>query len=358
MASYGRTDWEGGFPFSPSPFAERSPAGRHRLTGDGLSNTGINDAHIPEGRAVNLPAHRHDMPRHEPLYPPMAPSALPVASRPFAQRPVARQSGLRLLPLASFVWGSRAKPPRPRTRADHLLLWVIAGHLQLDFPRQQHVMGKDAVRYIPAGTAFAALPMTGTEGYALLLAPGLLHETDPPFPRHALSGSVGEAAEALLATLRELAAESAKPNSGKAIHCLLGVLALRLARLEPPRANAARPPLPGEAQRPLVERFIALAMANLRQGRTIADLADELGTGTAALDDACRNARGKRAIELMHELRLQRAVEMLRETSRDPAQIARELGYTSHAHFTRSFVAATGRLPETFRDQSGRDQPD
>ncbi|RNF33755.1 AraC family transcriptional regulator [Paracoccus methylarcula] len=93
-------------------------------------------------------------------------------------------------------------------------------------------------------------------------------------------------------------------------------------------------------------------MAHLREGPTIADLAAELGTGTAALDHACQSARGKRAIDLMHEVRLQRAVEMLREGGQSPAQIAKELGYTSHTHFTRSFVAATGQRPETFRDQS------
>lgn len=353
MASHDRTVWESRFPFSPSPFAERSLTGLPRPKASGLPNARINDSDIPEGRALDIRRYHAATARLGTASPPTPPKILTVAARSFAQRPAARQSGLRLLPLAGFIWGSRTTPPHPRTRADHILIWVTAGQLHLDYPRQQHVMPSDSVRYIPAGTAFAAWPTPGTEGHALLLAPALLRDIDPPFPRQPLAGSAGESREALLSTLGELADEGGKPNSGKALHCLLGVLALRLARLEPARAHATPTPLPNEAQRPLVERFLTLAQAQLHQGPTIADLAAILGTSTAALDRACQNARGKRAIELMHEVRLQRAVEMLREGGQSPAQIAKELGYTSHAHFTRSFVEATGQRPETFRDQSG-----
>lgn len=317
-----------------------------------MADVRINDSVIPEGRALDKLQHHPAIPRLTDAAASAVPKILATASRPYAQRPLARQSGLRLLPLAGFIWGSRAKPPQPRTRADHLLIWVTAGQLHVNFPRQQHVMPQDSVRYIPAGTAFAAWPVSGTEGYALLLAPTLLNDVDPAFPRHPLTGSAGESGDALIATLKELADESVKPNSDKAVHCLLGVLALRLARLEPARAAPAIKRMANEAQRPLVERFTALAMEQLQHGPTIADLAADLGTSTAALDQACQNARGKRAIEILHEVRLQRAVEMLRGKERDPAQIAKDLGYTSHAHFTRSFVEATGQRPETFQDQS------
>lgn len=349
--TYDRKGWDDGFPFSPSPFKSRFQTGAMRPGTAELSRAKINDDQIPDGHALNfatlrsLPAQPET--RHAPTIEPLA-----ASNRPFAQRPVARQSGLRLLPLESFVWGSRANPPQPRTRPDHTLIWVTTGTMQLDFPRQHHRLRPDAVRYIPAGTAFAALPQAGTAGHALLIAPTLVHDVEPAFPQHALSGCAGETGPALLATLKELAIETAGGASGQALHYLLGVLALRLSRLEPARQGASTAaPLPGGTERPLVDRFLALAATQLGSGRTIADLADQLETSTAALDHACQTARGKRAIDLIHALRLEHAVTMLRSGQHSSAQIAKELGYSSHAHFTRAFVAATGRPPEAFRNQ-------
>lgn len=100
-----------------------------------------------------------------------------------------------------------------------------------------------------------------------------------------------------------------------------------------------------------MEQFSELALTRLNCNQTIAELAEELQVQTAVLDRACQTVRGKRAIEVVNDLRMERAVKMLREGGRDPAQIAKELGYTSHTHFVRAFVSVTGRNPETFRNQ-------
>lgn len=341
MATYDRQNWGEGFPFSPSPFKNRAVTGP--VSRVNLPHARINDAHIPEGRPQSAPSSWGNDTQ------PFTDSEYLPAARPFAQRPIARQAGLRLLPLESFIWGSHNTQTRSRIRSDHTLIWLVRGFAQLGFPRRDETLAAGAVRFIPAGTAFSFSPRPEHGGYALLIAPPLIENTEPPFPNSYLAGNIGDAGEALLATLKELEAEGAKRPPNKALHYLLGVLALRLSRLTPPQRPAALSRVPTMAERPLAERFIALAKTRMQHRDTIADLAQELGTSAAALDHACLSAKGKRAIGLLYRLRFERAVEMLREGHHNPAQISQLLGYTSHTHFTRAFVEATGRRPESFQ---------
>ncbi|MBK4216960.1 helix-turn-helix transcriptional regulator [Paracoccus caeni] len=348
MSVFERSEWQSGFPFSPS---------RLRATGE----------RIPDSSAETNPSGNAPLPPRNPTYPPNS-AEVPgddqdpenahlaaiakLIARPLARagRPAGPQPGLRLLPIAAFVWGSPARPPQPRTRPDHTLIWVTEGRMQLDFPRRHHIMRRGDLRLIPAGTAFATLPAPGAEGHVALISAALAGRSSPAFPVEGLSAHIGGHGPQFLATLNDLAAEARAPQTAT-IACLMNLLSLRLSQLEPERDRIATtpPPLP---DRPLVERFLALAATRLGSCDLIAEMAAQLNTTSAALDRACLAARGQRAVELVHRLRLDRAVRVLRETDTLPARIASELGYTSHAHFTRAFVAATGRTPEVFRAQS------
>ncbi|MFV0302961.1 MAG: helix-turn-helix domain-containing protein [Paracoccus sp. (in: a-proteobacteria)] len=259
-----------------------------------------------------------------------------------------------MLPLAGFAWGSRAAVPLPRTRGEHVLIRVAHGTLQLDFPRNRQMPGPDSLFYIPCGTAFAALPLGDCAGEVLLIAPELTRDLTHPLPERALGGRLDHDDPAPRLMLQELAKEARRgtQDARAAIACHLSLLALRLAGLEPvarrlPRAPRDNPDLP------LAERFVALAQTRLADGNTIADLAEELGAGTAELDAACRHRHGKRAVDLVHDLRLRRALQLLREDGESTARIARMLGFSSLAHLSRACVTATGRLPDSFR---GADQ--
>lgn len=346
MSMFGRTDWTKGFPFSPSRLREAGrPAaapGRARITRADILDDGAPLALPPR------PAAAEDMPARAAQ---ALPDALRLRGAPPSRRFAPRRASLRLLPLGSFCWGSRTTPPQPRTRPDHVLVWVTAGRLRLDLPRQAIQMSAGDIRYIPAGTAFAALPQAGTEGHALLLSPEMTAGLEPPLPARHFAGAAGAQAEALALNLTELAEEAARGADPKALLCLLNMLSLRLGRLAPERAAEDDPALPPDL--PLVERFLGLAAQDLSACRTLADLAQDLGTTLTALDRACRSARGRRAVDLVNELRLERAAEMLRHSDAPSARIAQELGYSSQAHFARAFVAATGRTPDVFRAQRG-----
>lgn len=238
MSNLERTSWKDGFPFFHNPFWQALAKG---TGGSDLSRMRVLDAHIPEGHALKAaypsvpPAPPGAMPRRSPV------DALPPGARLQAQRPVGRQSGLRLLPLESFIWGSRGQPPRPRTRPDHILIWVTAGQMHLDFPRDHHLMGADTIRVVPAGTAFAAVPQPGLAGHALLIAPDLLRDVDPPLPFTPLSVPTDEAGHALHLTLAELGEEAIRPAARQSLTCLLTLLSLRLSELQPAMPEESEP---------------------------------------------------------------------------------------------------------------------
>lgn len=116
MTALEHSQWKAGFPFSPSTIR----AGRR------LQVDGVNAPFIPE-------AHEH--PAAPPAVAPPGDNPMPAVMQPALRgaHPVGRQSGMRLVPLEAFVWGSRSNPSQPRTRPDHVLIWVNEGRTQLDF---------------------------------------------------------------------------------------------------------------------------------------------------------------------------------------------------------------------------------
>lgn len=258
---------------------------------------------------------------------------------------------LKLVRLDDFVWGSRNVPPRPRTRPDHVLLWLTEGRALLQFPGRDMTLTAGDLHHIPPGTAFATIPAAGCRGHVALIARPLADLAAPPLPpnglaaRLALSGQPSETR--VMDCLRALLTEGADRQHMTQLSLLLQQLPPRSSHHTTHMALAMRP------DGALIARFSTLVRENLCNDWTIADLGRQLGCSAAALDQACLATRGCRAIELVNRIRLERAFEALRHTRHSPAQIATECGYSSHAHFTRACVAATGRSPEAFRAQCG-----
>ncbi len=332
-----------GFPFSPSTL--RGPAGAAHS--HPLSWARVNGADIPD------PC-RQPSPQDEawPTGPHGSQPARPGSQDDARQPALApRHDGLRLLPLPAFIRGGQTPPPRARARSDHVIIWLTRGRLRLELPADCQRMAAGDLRHIPAGVAFAATPMQDAQGHVALISARLAGIASPSLPESGLSAHVGMHGPQLLATLSELSAEAIGPESATR-QCLMNLLALRLGQLPTAAPDHRHSMARAAPDRPLVERFLALALPRLGDCGSVADLAGEMGTTYAALDRACIAARGRRAVELLHDLRLERAVDLLRHGKQATSRIAHELGYSSHGHFTRAFVAATGRTPEAFRAQS------
>jgi AraC family transcriptional activator of pobA len=175
-------------------------------------------------------------------------------------------------------------PPKPRTRPAHTLIWVTDGRVQLDFPREQTVSRAGDLRHIPAGTAFAAVPLADSGGHVALISTRLSGRTEPPLPAHGMAAHMGHHAAQFEATLRELAVEALDPDA-PTLSCLMNLLSLRLRQLLPTRpAEASEPVAPDHT---LIRRFLALAGQRLGSGRSVA----ELSSTTVAMDQACMATR-------------------------------------------------------------------
>ena len=270
-----------------------------------------------------------------------------VPVTPFAGRPRLPESGLRVLPLDSFVWGGATGAGglrRGRTRGDHCLIRVTAGTMRIVLPSGAVDHGAGSVVFIPAGTAFAAEPQRGVRGQVLLMARQMAERLSLP-SRIVVGAGVSDAFSADLAAL---ATRAHDPIAAATAACRVELIATSLERLAA-RPRPTQPGLPGRDSHALVQAYLELAGREMGRGRTIADLADALGTTAAGLDEACRKHRGCSALDLLYELRLDRARSMLADPRHNLPQIAEELGFTGPAHMNRVFMAATGRPAEAFR---------
>lgn len=250
--------------------------------------------------------------------------------------------GLRLLPLAGFGWSG----PRglPRTRGDHVLVWMTEGAASLRLPRGEGPA--PALLFLPAGTAFALHPAPGAEGTVLLVGRDLAARARTQLPSSSVDATPDIAeAEALHAALSTLAAEARRedPLARPAQEEALGRVALHLARI------AARDATERPRQDPLVQRFLALATREIPAGRTLEELAAALGCTAADLDQACRARRGRPALDLFAEVNLGRAVDLLATTERPLTEIAHGCGFATAAQLGRAVLAATGSTPEALR---------
>ncbi|QFG35278.1 AraC family transcriptional activator of pobA [Paracoccus pantotrophus] len=265
--------------------------------------------------------------------------------------------GLRLIPLAGLHWGgpvrSPAAPRSPRVRGDHVLLRPTGGTVAIMFPGHHHVLPAGRIAFIPAGTAFSLNPPPEVHGLALLIPPAMCRGlTLPQGLRHGLPGAAD--AELLDAAMTALGAGMPRaPAQNAATARGLGLIAAVLSRLGDGQGAGLAPSAPSPAglaeARALTGHFLQLAQAELQSGQTIAELALRLGCSQAQLDRACRLSRGRSALELLYDLRLQCASKALRDGDLPMAQIAARLGYSGLGHFMRAFLAATGRTPQAYR---------
>lgn len=323
-------------------------------------------AAIAEGRILR-PGHR-DPRSMDAAFEPAALAAnsqiSPFVDRAFSIRPAKPRGSLAHFPLAGFSWGGAIRGTArglcrtgvPRVWADHLLIHVTSGSLRLELPRLDRLLQADTVTFIPLGTAFSLTHLSEAQGDVLAVPSSVVRKLGTILPDSIVSGRPSQADSAPIGqAISRLTAMGAPRDSA-----MLGLagqqlnqLSLTLSRLEDtPEPHAQSPAHPRNA-RPLTEKFMRLIQREMENGLTLGDLAQELGVTIGMLDRACRAARGRAALDLIYDLRLDRAVALLRKPGASPAEIAVRLGYVGLSHMKRTFVAATGRGPEDFLAPEG-----
>ena len=106
----------------------------------------------------------------------------------------------------------------------------------------------------------------------------------------------------------------------------------------------------------LAQRYRVLLEAHLRKHHSVAFYARLLKVTPDHLSRACRAVTGQSALDLLHDRLLLEARRLLAYTDAAIAGIARELGFTDPAYFSRFFARRGGQPPVAYRSalQSGK----
>ena len=155
----------------------------------------------------------------------------------------------------------------------------------------------------------------------------------------------------LKSTLDQLSAEymSQRPGAELVVNKLTEIVLVELIRI-----NFAR----GEEGRfiaALSDKRIAKALHHIHNDPqnpwTLDNVAEKVGMSRAAFAKHFKELVGHPMFEYLTRLRVQRAMELLRESNLPLYEIASRVGYESDLAFTKTFKKHTGTTPTRFRKQ-------
>ena len=129
---------------------------------------------------------------------------------------------------------------------------------------------------------------------------------------------------------------------------VVGLLAEVLAEAYAFWGSSPRPPGPSRRQQEAVEHVRRLLSAKLEDPLLLSDLAGEVGVSVFHLCRAFRAATGSTIHAYRNRLRLQRALARLADGD-ELTDVALDLGYSSHSHFTEAFRRLFGVTPSGVR---------
>jgi len=91
---------------------------------------------------------------------------------------------------------------------------------------------------------------------------------------------------------------------------------------------------------------------DLRGDHTVESLADVAGMSRSAFSESFTEAFGQPPISFLHQLRMQRAANLLTQASYSVEQVAAQIGFSSRSHFSHAFKEHHGVSPALFRERS------
>jgi AraC-like DNA-binding protein len=257
--------------------------------------------------------------------------------------------GFRVVPLARFAQGPRWRTEAMRSYDEPLLLWFTRGQGRVTIAGVTQGYGPHHAVFLPPRTVHG-FEMRGQVFGTALWFPRACAIGLPEEPAHLRFRDAQEQAElnALIDNLqREL--ERELPGRERALFHHAGLLAVWLERQI---ARGQEQAIHTDASRRLAAAFAALVEQDFRSGRQVHDYAAALGVTPTHLSRACNAACGRPASAILADRIHYEARRLLSETRWPVKEIARALGFSSAAYFTRAFHKHTGLTPSAFRRHS------
>jgi len=259
--------------------------------------------------------------------------------------------GPRFQAIPALAAGGRWRVEAMRSLREPLLLWFTQGQGRITIAGQTRGYTAHNAIFIPPGTMYG-FELTGRVfGTAVHFGrDGAAHDLPlPETPQHLRIRDTFAQKE--LQTLVDSAAreaEAGRPAGDRAVRHYLGLVSVWLERQIALTATAEAGRKPDAAGR-LAGRYARLLERDFRSGMGVAEYAAALGVTPTHLSRACRAASGRPAHALLQDRVLFEARRLLAETALPVKEVARSLGFSSPAYFTRTFQAQTGQTPSEFR---------
>lgn len=243
--------------------------------------------------------------------------------------------------------GDRWRVEAMRSYSSPVLLWFTRGQGRITVAGVTRGYGPHNAIYLPPGTMHG-YDMLGQVFGTAVFFPRNVDLSLPGEPVHFRFREAQQQAELnhLIDNLqREL--DRHQPGMERALEHHAGLLAVWLER------QMADDPELGEPHRRAADRlaaaYTALVERDFAARKGVAQFAAELGVTPTHLSRACKAASGRSASELLLDRVHYEARRLLAETGMPIKDVARQLGFSSPAYFTRAFQARTGSTPSAFR---------
>ena len=256
----------------------------------------------------------------------------------------------RVVALPQFARGGRWRTEAMRSYAQPMLIWFTKGQGRITISGITRGYGAHNAIFLPSGTMHG-FDMLGQVFGTVVFFPDTEELDLPDEPLHLRFREAQQHAElnGLVDSIQR-ECEKTLPARDRALHHYGGLLSVWLHRqAEMTRLEHLTP----DASRRLTAAFTALVERDFHLGKSIADYAAELGVTPTHLSRVCNISCGRSASAILAERVHFEARRLLRQTRTPVKDIARHLGFSSPAYFTRAFQKHAGKSPTAFRNGSG-----
>ncbi len=255
----------------------------------------------------------------------------------------------RISTLQRLAQGGKWRVEAMRSYSRPLLLWFSRGQGRITLAGVTRGYGPNNAVFVPPGTMHGFDMLGQVFGHAIFFPRGVDLGL-PEEPLHLrLRDPQMQAEMTAITDAMERELNRDQPGMDRALYHYAGLLAVWLER-QAARLHEAPPatPRPNAAQR-LAGAYTALVERDFRSGKGVGNYAAELGVTPTHLSRACKETCGRPALQILQDRLHFESRRLLRETRLPVKDIARRLGFSSPAYFTRAFQQKSGKSPSSFR---------
>lgn len=259
---------------------------------------------------------------------------------------VPAMDALSLMPISGLTRRQLWRHTLPHSVPSPSFLWFVRGNARLIIEGRAIGIGPNVCVTLPAQTAFAIEPGAQTQAtFVQIPTSGLL-----PMPMGVHLIRINDiSTQGELSGLLDRIAQgqtSDRPEAKRATFARLMLVSSILERLTgPDTAQTAQ-----LASQKLSARFTREVEQCYATGATLNDIGDMLGVTPTHLTRTFKTTCGITAARYLGDRLMHAARCALIDTPNSAAEIARDLGFSSPAYFSRAFLHHAGETPGKFRN--------